>query len=131
MIKWSLRLPKEGDIIRIPIGKNMHHYGIYVNDSCIIQYGTSKDIFKPKEEVKVLVSTIDEFLNGKFLEVREYSLKEKITKNSPKKIISLAKDRIGEAKYDILNNNCEHFVNECVFNKHESTEAEKYSENLK
>ena len=84
-----------------------------------------------KEEVKVLSTSINEFLNGKFLEVREYSLKEKLSKNNKDKIIKLARSRIGEAKYDILNNNCEHFVNECVFNKHESSEAEKYSENLK
>ncbi len=131
MVKWSLRDPKEGDIIRISIGRNMHHYGIFVSDSEVIQYGRSSDIFKNKEEVKVLSTSINEFLNGKFLEVREYSLKEKLSKNNKDKIIKLARSRIGEAKYDILNNNCEHFVNECVFNKHESSEAEKYSENLK
>lgn len=131
MVKWSLRDPKEGDIIRISIGRNMHHYGIFVSDSEVIQYGRSSDIFKNKEEVKVLSTSINEFLNGKFLEVREYSLKEKLSKNNKDKIIKLARSRIGETKYDILNNNCEHFVNECVFNKHESSEAEKYSENLK
>lgn len=131
MVKWSLRDPKEGDIIRISIGRNMHHYGIFVSDSEVIQYGRSSDIFKNKEEVRVLSTSINEFLNGKFLEVREYSLKEKLSKNNKDKIIKLARSRIGEAKYDILNNNCEHFVNECVFNKHESSEAEKYSENLK
>ena len=131
MVKWSLRDPKEGDIIRISIGRNMHHYGIFVSDSEVIQYGRSSDIFKNKEEVKVLSTSINEFLNGKFLEVREYSLKEKLSKNNKDKIIKLARSRIGEAKYDILNNNCEHFVNECVFNKHESSEAEKYSENLR
>ena len=129
MIKWSLRDPKEGDIIRVSIGKDMHHYGIYVSDNEIIQYGSGQDIFMPKDTIKVNTCTIEEFLNGKFLEVREYSLKEKIIKNNPKKVIALAKEKIGEAKYDILNNNCEHFVNECVFNKHESLEAKKYSEN--
>ena len=131
MAKWSLIEPKMGDIIRVSIGKNMHHYGIYVSDSEVIQYGNGNDIFNSKENVVVNVTTIDSFLNGKFLEVREYSFLEKLKKNSKEKIIDLARVRIGEAKYDILNNNCEHFVNECVFNKHESLEAEKYSENLK
>lgn len=131
MAKWSLIEPKMGDIIRVSIGKNMHHYGIYVSDSEVIQYGNGNDIFNSKENVVVNVTTIDSFLNGKFLEVREYSFLEKLKKNSKEKIIDLARARIGEAKYDILNNNCEHFVNECVFNKHESLEAEKYSENLK
>ena len=115
MAKWSLRNPIEGDIIRVSIGNNMHHYGIYVSDSCIIQYGKASDIFQDSSE--------------EYIEVREYSLIEKLKKNSKEKIIEKAKSRIGEKKYNILNNNCEHFVNECVFNKHESLEAKQYSEN--
>ena len=120
MAKWSLRCPIEGDIIRVSIGNNMHHYGIYVSDSCIIQYGKASDIFQDSSEVSVLVGTIKEFVGNKYIEVRE---------NSKEKIIKKAKERIGEKKYNILNNNCEHFVNECVFNKHESLEAKQYSEN--
>lgn len=129
MAKWSLRCPIEGDIIRVSIGNNMHHYGIYVSDSCIIQYGKASDIFQDSSEVSVLVGTIKEFVGNKYIEVREYSLLEKLKKNSKEKIIKKAKERIGEKKYNILNNNCEHFVNECVFNKHESLEAKQYSEN--
>lgn len=129
MAKWSLRCPIEGDIIRVSIGNNMHHYGIYVSDSCIIQYGKAYDIFQDSSEVSVLVGTIQEFVGNKYIEVREYSLLEKLKKNSKEKIIEKAKSRIGEKKYNILNNNCEHFVNECVFNKHESLEAKQYSEN--
>ena len=129
MAKWSLRCPIEGDIIRVSIGNNMHHYGIYVSDSCIIQYGKASDIFQDSSEVSVFVGTIKEFIGNKYIEVREYSLIEKLKKNSKEKIIEKAKERIGEKKYNILNNNCEHFVNECVFNKHESLEAKQYSEN--
>lgn len=129
MAKWSLRCPIEGDIIRVSIGNNMHHYGIYVSDSCIIQYGKASDIFQDSSEVSVFVGTIKEFVGNKYIEVREYSLLEKLKKNSKEKIIKKAKERIGEKKYNILNNNCEHFVNECVFNKHESLEAKQNSEN--
>jgi hypothetical protein len=129
MAKWSLKCPKEGDIIRVSIGNNIHHYGIYVSDSCIIQYGKASDIFQDSSEVSVFVGTIKEFVGNKYIEVREYSLIEKLKKNSKEKIIKKAKERIGEKKYNILNNNCEHFVNECVFNKHESLEAKQYSEN--
>lgn len=118
MNKWSFRMPKPGDIIRIDINKDYHHYGIYVSDDEVIQYGLAKDIFKPNNEVKVLKSNIDEFRMSKFVEVREYSFIEKISKNKPNKVISIARSRLGEASYDILNNNCSHFVNECVFNKH-------------
>ena len=82
MAKWSLRCPIEGDIIRVSIGNNMHHYGIYVSDSCIIQYGKASDIFQDSSEVSVFVGTIKEFIGNKYIEVREYSLIEKLKKNS-------------------------------------------------
>jgi hypothetical protein len=129
MAKWSLKAPRLGDIIRVDMGKSLHHYGIYVSDDEVIQYGKSYEILGPKESVCVLSTTIMEFLNHKFLEVREYSFLEKLLKNKPDEVVKKARARLGEAKYDALNNNCEHFVNECVFNRHESEEAEKYSEN--
>jgi len=119
MANFSLREPKYGDIIRVKIKDDIYHYGIYESDMSIIQFGTATDAFKrDSKDVKVLTSNIKEFLNGKFLEVREYSFIEKIKKNKPDVIIKKAKDRIGEDGYDLINNNCLHFVNECVFNKH-------------
>ena len=95
MAKWSLRCPIEGDIIRVSIGNNMHHYGIYVSDSCIIQYGLASDIFKNSSEVSIQVGTIKDFIGNKYIEVREYSIIEKLKKNSKEKIIEKAKARIG------------------------------------
>lgn len=122
MNKWSLRKPILGDIIRIDINKDYHHYGIYVSDDEVIQYGLAKDILKPNNLVSVLKSNINDFRMNKFVEVREYTFIEKLKKNKPSKVIALARARLGEMKYDIINNNCSHFVNECVFNKHISDE---------
>ena len=119
MANFSLKEPKYGDIIRVKIRDDIYHYGIYVSDMEVIQFGTASDAFKKNsKDIKVLTTTIKEFLNGKFLEVREYSFMERIKKNKPNVIINKAKSRIGEEGYDLLNNNCLHFVNECVFNKH-------------
>lgn len=123
MEKWGFGEPKEGDIVRVKIKDTFYHYGIYIGNGDIIQYGTAGDAFtKSKEEIRVLITTYKEFLNGKSIEVRVLSLRDKIKRNSVKKTIELAKNRLGEAKYDLIYNNCEHFVNECVFNKHESTQ---------
>ena len=126
-MKFCLKNPNSGDIIRIKVKNDIYHYGIYISDSEVIAYGLAKDIFKTdKNDVKVLSTDIKEFLDGHFLECAEYSFIEKCKKNKLDKIINLARLRIGEAKYDILNNNCEHFVNECVFNKHISLQADNY-----
>lgn len=125
MSNWTLKEPKYGDIIRVEINKDYHHFGIYVSDDEVIQYGLLQDIFKEAKDVVVLKSTIDEFRNKKFVEVREYSLKEKLLKNKPDKVVSKARARLGEANYNLYENNCSHFVNECVFNKHISDETNK------
>ena len=128
MEKYECKEPKIGDILKVEIKNNIYHYGIYLGDDLVIQYGLAKDFLNiKKEDVEVLISSMDEFLNGKMALVRLYSFTEKLKKNKVNKIISLAKARLGEKKYDPINNNCEHFVNECVFNKHYSSQVENAS----
>ena len=128
MEKYVTKEPKIGDILKVEIKNNIFHYGIYLGDDLVIQYGLAKDFLNTKkEDVEVLISSMDEFLNGKMALVRLYSFTEKLKKNKVNKIISLAKARLGEKKYDPINNNCEHFVNECVFNKHYSSQVENAS----
>ena len=130
-MKWILKGFKPGRIVRTKINNTFFHYGLIIEDEKVIQYGRGKDsIEKPASDVEVLITTLDEFNNG-FIEVSKYSLKEKLKKNSVKKSIALAKSRLGERKYDFLKNNCEHFVNECVFNKHQSKQIDKMRENVK
>ena len=127
MEKYVSKEPVIGDIVKVEISNNIYHFGIYIGEDKVIQYGKATDFLKTKkEDVEVLISSMDEFLNGKMALVRVYSFFEKIKKNKVKKIIELAKSRLGEKKYDPVENNCEHFVNECVFNKHISNQANKY-----
>jgi phosphopantetheinyl transferase len=37
--------------------------------------------------------------------------------NKPATVVAKAKERMGEGGYHLLHNNCEHFVNECLFNE--------------
>jgi len=127
MEKYVSKEPVTGDIVKVEISNNIYHFGIYMGDDKVIQYGKAADFLKTKkEDVEVLISSMEEFLNGKMALVRVYSFTEKLKKNKVKKIIELAKSRLGEKKYDPVENNCEHFVNECVFNKHISNQANKY-----
>ena len=123
-MKFCLKNPSSADIIRIKVKNDIYHYGIYISDEEVIGFGLASDILKTnKEDVKVVSTDIKTFLDGHFLEVMELSFIEKMKKNKPDKIIKLARQRIGEGNYDILENNCEHFVNECVFNKHISLQT--------
>jgi predicted nicotinamide N-methyase len=123
MSKWEMKEPYIGAHIRVQI-QSIYHHGIYIGNNEVIQFGLLSDMLKPKEEVKVLVSSIEEFLQGGFLEVRVFDRKERKIKNDDLKIVEIAKSKLGEDGYDIVHNNCEHFANFCIFNKKESKQID-------
>lgn len=126
-MEFITKEPVKGDIIKVLISNNIYHFGIYLGDDEVIEYGSAKDFLKTdKSDVKVQISSMDSFLDGKNVLVAKLGLIEKMKRNSVNKTIEIAKSRLGETKYDALENNCEHFVNECVFNKHYSAQAEAY-----
>ncbi len=115
--------PYPGAHIRVQVN-GIYHHGIYINDEEIVQFGLPFDILKPKEEVRVIKSDINDFLQGGFLEVKIYDKKEKKLKNKDEDIIKIAISKLGEGGYDIVHNNCEHFANYCIFNKKESKQID-------
>ena len=116
-MKWVLEEPKLGDIVRIKLG-SIYHFGIYVSDDEIIQFGLPPvNLDRDASQIKVCTTNLNDFLCGKFLEVGIPDKQEKKKINSPKEIVKKAQARIGEGGYHILYNNCEHFVNQCAFNQ--------------
>lgn len=97
---------------KIPLGAHIYssrisglyyHHGIYCGNGKVIQYsGFSKGLCSgPVNKI-----SLEEFLDGdKELYIRFYK------KNlfSPKEIIRRAESRLGEDKYNVFSNNCEHF----------------------
>lgn len=112
--------PKAGDIIRT---KRVfyYHYGIFISEDEVIQFGLADNVNREANEVFVLSSDIYTFMGDDSVEVGVPNHKEKKKMKSVNDIISTARSRIGEGGYDFLHNNCEHFVNECVFSTHESS----------
>ena len=116
-MKWTFNEVKPGDMIRICLG-DFYHYGIYVSDDEIIQFGPPPvTILRKDDELEVCVTDIEGFCCGKFLEVGEPERKERKECRRPEDIIAFARSRIGEKGYNILYNNCEHFAYECVFGR--------------
>ena len=109
--------PKPGDILRINAGAYFH-YGIYVGDDKVVEFGSAADPKSNRENVRVQLVSIDEFMmTGGFLEVRKLSLAEKLKKRSDKEIVRIALSRLGEGGYDLFKNNCKQFCESCVFKK--------------
>lgn len=113
-MEWKEGTPEFGDIIRTKVSF-YYHYGIFVNDDRVIQFGLPDGPSKPAETITVLSSDIYTFLNGGELEIAVPSSKERKGMRSKKETVEFAEKEIGTGGYDILHNNCEHFVNRCAF----------------
>lgn len=124
-MKWAYKDCRSGDIIRVRLG-SIYHYGIFVSSDEVIAFGlppTAENLGDP-ESIKVLATDIDVFACGRQIEVAELSLRERLSRRSPEKAVALARSRIGEGGYNLIHNNCEHFVNEVVFDRSESSQEQ-------
>lgn len=124
-MKWIVDNCKYGDIIRVRLGA-LYHYGIYVSDDEVIQFGLppiSRNLFDPVG-IAVCATDIDTFACGNFVEVAQLDKEERKKRFSPDKTVRTAQGRLGEGGYNVLHNNCEHFVNECCFGVHRSEQEE-------
>jgi len=139
-------LPNIGDHIfvdRSVLGIKLYeHHGIYVGDDMVVHYnGLARGIVFEKscfEEIlsnvvpldkrniaKVEMTSLEEFASGDTWQIKEHA-------NAPfsgTDISLCAKARVGEQKYNLLINNCEHFCNECVFGEHMSEQVQNVKQN--
>lgn len=131
-MQWEFIEPKKGDIIRVKFS-SFYHYGIFLDDDNIVQFGLSPVLrsIADSKNVKVCVSDMNTFLNGEFLEVGVLDKKELKNRRSADEIEKTALSRIGEGGYNILYNNCEHFAYECVFGQKYCSQTERVREYFK
>jgi NC domain family len=139
-------LPKIGDHVfvdRSVFGIKLYeHHGIYVGDDMVVHYnGLARGIVLEKscfEEIlsnvvpldkrniaKVEMTSLEEFASGDTWQIKEHA-------NAPlsgQDIALCAKSRVGEQKYNLLINNCEHFCNECIFGEHVSKQVQNAKKN--
>lgn len=128
-MKWELKTPSKGDMIRVKLG-SIYHYGVFVSEEEVVQFGlapNARPLIKDSE-VEVCVSDIDVFLQNGFLEVATLDKKERKKRQAVDKTVQIARSRIGEKGYNILYNNCEHFAYECVFGEKKCTQADTVRE---
>ena len=130
METWKMIDPYIGAHIRVQVNSSYYHHGIYIGNDEVVQFG--KPIVNINySEISVEKVSIDEFLNGGFLEVRVFDRKEKKSKKKDFDIAKIALEKIGETGYDFLKNNCEHFANYCVFGEKKSTQVSDFHQEIR
>jgi hypothetical protein len=94
------------------------HHGIYVGDGLVVHYrGFERGLrIGPIEAVPV-----DQFTRGRALRI----LDEAAPTFAAAEIVHRARSRIGEDRYHVLTNNCEHFCEWCVHAEQRSYQVER------
>lgn len=129
-ISWAEKTPVFGDMVRTKV-QFYHHYGIFVSESEVIQFGLPNDPLQSARQIRVLSTDVLTFLQGGDLEVMVPDRSTRKQMRTPEQIVAIARQRIGEGGYDILHNNCEHFANDCVFGQPHSSFLQDVREKLR
>lgn len=129
-MSWKAKQPEPGDQIRV--GRPYYdHHGIYIGNGEAVHFcAESGDGMTDPATVKVRKTDTAQFLLGGFLEVREYTLAEKLQRKKPDDIVKTALSRLGEGGYDALKNNCEDFSNECAFGKRMPSQVDEFKKKI-
>ncbi len=125
-MKWWPRPLEKGDMIRVRVG-SVYHYGIFVSEDEVIQFGPPPAVqfLQNSADFCVMAGDIDTFCGGVIVEAACPETKEERKRFSPGKTVKLARASIGERGYDIIHNNCEHFAYGCVYGVKRSAQADE------
>lgn len=100
------------------------HHGIYAGNGRVIQYGGFNRLLerRPVEEVP-----LDRFTRGRGFAVKAWAA----PRFDPAEVVARARSRIGEDRYRLLSNNCEHFAQWCIGGQSRSHQVEAIAGALK
>lgn len=101
---------KEHAMDILPLGAHLEtprrgyvHHGIYVGEGRVVHYAGSSRMLRrgPVEEV-----SLEQFTRGRVLNVKAHAA----PRYTAAAAVERARSRLGEDRYSVLSNNCEHFA---------------------
>jgi hypothetical protein len=95
------------------------HHGIYVGGGKVVHYAGLSRSWRPGPVEEV---TLAEFACGRSIRVRPCSNPQ----FDPCEVIARARSRLGENRYRVVANNCEHFCEWCLRGKSRSWQVERW-----
>ncbi len=95
------------------------HHGVYAGNGRVIHYGGFSRLFvsRPVEEV-----SLETFTLGRGLVVKPWVA----PRYSGTQVVDRARSRLGENRYRLLSNNCEHFAEWCIGGQSRSQQVESW-----
>lgn len=92
------------------------HHGIYLGWGRVIHYSGLANGLRAGP---VEITSLDRFSQGKHTYVQSHENRVFCHKQTMKR----ARSRLSENKYNLLTNNCEHFINWCIYGKARSAQV--------
>jgi hypothetical protein len=105
-----------GDHICAARPGGIRHDGIYLGDGRVIHMTSAQG--QGKRGARVQIGTLDEFAVGQPVTLRRFA-----NADNPEVIITRAMSRLGEGRYNLVFNNCQHFARWCVTGEHLSEQV--------
>jgi hypothetical protein len=101
----------------VTLRSGYEHHGIYAGNGRVVHYAGFARLLRhgPIEEI-----SIEEFAAGRAVSVRTNSR----ARFEGEEVVLRARARLGENRYRLLTNNCEHFCAWCVFGENRSRQVE-------
>jgi hypothetical protein len=95
------------------------HHGIYIGNNKVVHYAGLSSVLLlrgPVEEV-----TLDQFADGRAVSIKS----RPIPRFAPYEVVARARSRLGEDRYRLTTNNCEHFCEWCLSGESRSEQVER------
>lgn len=92
------------------------HHGLYIGNDEVIHYSGNADGLS---KGSIEVTSVHEFSDGHSLRIKEHLIRRYDENES----VERARSRLGEDWYNVLVNNCEHFVTWCIVGFHSSSQV--------
>lgn len=139
-------VPELGDVIGVSRGGIYEHYGVYENDFCVYEYAAENSDFEDKPVIHI--TTLQKFIASSEVYFRllfppDYGIPDKQPLSThklsdlyklynrlsyhlytPEQTIERARSKLGESKYSLIFNNCEHYAIWCKTGLHQSHQVE-------
>ena len=107
-----------GDHIYVRRGGLLYsHHGIYAGEENVIHF---KGAEKEKRDPAVIITDIDNFLNGGKLRRRNYKKRRPYSES-----LRIAREHLSKKRYSLRGNNCEHFATFCATGKKKSKQIRR------
>ena len=99
------------------------HYGIYIGNDQVIHFGSEEALELNPMKASVIMTSLKAFRGNCPFWVAKQNRYPAFPSDQ---VVDNAKARLGERGYSILNNNCEHFANECKYGIKESRQVKAF-----